>query len=47
MNKPTKIILGLLIVLLAGLSIWWQFYAYKDCRLVGHTKIYCVLRIGK
>lgn len=29
------------------LAIWWQFYAYGDCRAVGHTQIYCILRIGR
>jgi hypothetical protein len=33
------------VCVLAG--IWWTVYSYKDCRMVGHTKTYCILRAGK
>lgn len=44
----TKIIVYMLfIVVLFGLGIWWQTYKFHDCRRVGHTKLYCIMDIGK
>ena len=46
-----NIILGTvtLISFLAVISfaVWWQVYRYQDCKLVGHTKLYCIMNIGK
>lgn len=30
-----------------GLGIWWQVYKFSDCRNVGHSRLYCVMDIGK
>lgn len=43
-----KYLFGILIVLiLLGLSLWWQIYAFNDCKKVGHSTLYCLGRIGK
>lgn len=26
---------------------WLNIYMYEDCKKVGHTTFYCVMRIGK
>jgi hypothetical protein len=33
--------------ILLALGVWWQVYAYRDCKAVGHATTYCVLRIGR
>ena len=35
------------IVLMLVFSVWWQVYAFMDCKNVGHSTLYCVMRIGK
>lgn len=37
------ITLLLVIGLMIFLGISWEVYRYKDCRKVGHTKLYCAL----
>jgi hypothetical protein len=34
------------IIALVALSVWWQIYAYHDCKNVGHSTLYCVMRVG-
>jgi len=46
-NDAKLIAAFLFIIAVFGLSIWWQVYAYQDCKAVGHSTLYCVLRIGK
>jgi Na+/H+ antiporter NhaC len=36
---------GVLPVLLLAFVVWWSVYKFKDCRKVGHSMTYCVLRI--
>lgn len=43
--KALVVIIGCAVFL--AFLIWWNVYAYRDCRNVGHTKFYCVMRIGK
>lgn len=31
---------------LIGGCAWWKVYAYHDCKRVGHSALYCVIRIG-
>jgi len=38
--------LALMILGVLGLLIWWQIYKYSDCRMVGHSNLYCILDIG-
>jgi len=40
-------IIVLIFVGLIGLGIWWDVYKYGDCRKVGHSKLYCIMDIGK
>lgn len=35
---------GIMAVLLAAV-FWWPVYKYKDCRKVGHSKTYCIMKI--
>lgn len=35
------------VVGLLALAVWWQRYQYKDCKNVGHSTLYCVMKIGK
>lgn len=37
----------LFVVLVLAFSAWWQVYAFMDCKAVGHSILYCVMRIGK
>lgn len=41
--------LGMITLFLAlvGLLVWWNVYAFADCKRVGHSTIYCIGRIGK
>lgn len=32
-------------IIMVGFLVWWQFYKYADCTMVGHTKTYCVVNI--
>lgn len=29
-----------------ALAIWWQMYRYHDCKMVGHSTLYCVMDLG-
>jgi hypothetical protein len=43
-----KIIFNILFaIIILSLIFWWQIYRYQDCKSVGHSKLYCVLSIGK
>ena len=35
------------VICLICLSVWWNIYAYQDCKKVGHSTLYCIGRIGK
>lgn len=37
--------IAVLVIAIVGGGIWWTTYKYKDCRKVGHSKIYCVGKI--
>ena len=37
----------ILVVILFGIAIWWNIYAFQDCKKVGHSTLYCLGRIGK
>lgn len=41
------IVLTSFVVGLVSVGILWQVYRYQDCKLVGHTKLYCIMNIGK
>ena len=44
---PAILIVALIIGVMA-LNIWWKWYKYQDCKLVGHTTLYCLsIFIGK
>ena len=30
-----------------ALVVWWQVYRWNECRMVGHSAIYCVLTSGR
>jgi hypothetical protein len=32
----------LIVLALAGLSIWWQWAKYEECHAVGHSHLYCL-----
>lgn len=34
-------------VAIFGLGIWWEIYKFNDCRMVGHSQLYCVGSIGR
>jgi hypothetical protein len=36
----------MIFVALIGGGIWWKTYAYHDCKHVGHSTLYCIVRIG-
>lgn len=36
-----------LFVLAIAATGCWQAYAYQDCLKVGHSKVYCIMRMGK
>lgn len=38
--------LGIVLLALIGFGIGTEVYMYKDCKNVGHSTAYCVLRIG-
>jgi hypothetical protein len=42
--KITIIVLAVLAVV--GLGVWWEVYKYHDCKMVGHSTLYCVLKIN-
>lgn len=39
------ILIGIVAIAIVSLSIWWTIYKYEDCKLVGHTKTYCVMKL--
>ena len=42
--------LVLMVVFFMGIiwtAIGWNIYAFKDCKKVGHSTLYCIGRIGK
>lgn len=43
--KLIAIIVGFTILLTS--AIWCAHYRYVDCLKVGHTKLYCMMTIGK
>lgn len=48
MNKPGVILFATVVILaLIAANIWWQVYRFNDCRAVGHSRLYCILTIGK
>ena len=42
-----KIGVLVLIVALLGVAIWWEVYKYQDCKMVGHSTLYCIGKLGK
>ena len=38
---------ALVLLVLIGLTCAWQVYAYHDCLKVGHSRLYCIGRIGR
>ena len=49
-TKEGIIIWGIMvsiIILVLSFSIWLQLYKFKDCKKVGHSTTYCVLKIGE
>ena len=34
-------------VIVLSFAVWWNIYAYQDCKAVGHSTFYCVMRIGR
>jgi hypothetical protein len=42
----TVLVAGAMILFFA-LMIWWQVYRYHDCKMVGHSTIYCIGSIGR
>ena len=28
------------------LLVWWQVYKFNDCKMVGHSTLYCIAKIG-
>lgn len=38
--------LGLFVVAIVGLAIWWPLYKFHDCKRVGHSALYCVMDVG-
>ena len=47
MKKRTEIWISVIVgALLLCVIVWWQVYAFKDCKRVGHTTTYCIGRIG-
>jgi hypothetical protein len=40
--------LGAVTVILGVIAFgfWWQIYKYQDCLRVGHSKLYCVMKIN-
>ncbi len=43
--KVIGMVLG--VILLFGVGCAWQIYAFKDCKKVGHSTLYCIGKIGK
>lgn len=37
----------LFVIMLFAIVIAWQVYAFKDCKRVGHSTMYCIGRIGR
>ena len=37
----------LFFVILFALAGWWQVFRWHDCRHVGHSKLYCIMTVGK
>jgi len=39
--------IGIIILVIGSLyfSLWWMQYKYKDCMKVGHSHLYCVMRL--
>jgi hypothetical protein len=35
------------IIAFLSLGVWWQVYRWEDCRMVGHSTLYCIMTIGK
>lgn len=34
------------ISLIVAFGSWWEIYKYHDCKKVGHSGLYCVVKIG-
>lgn len=47
MKISTILALTALLIALIGLAVGWQLYAWQECRRVGHSSLYCMMRIGR
>lgn len=36
----------LLFIGIFACGIWFEVFKYKDCKKVGHSKLYCILKIN-
>ena len=43
----TYFIIILILIGVLSIPIAWNIYAFKDCKKVGHSTLYCIGRIGK
>ena len=34
-------------VAVVGAAIWWQMYRWHDCRIVGHSWLYCLATVSR
>lgn len=37
----------LLFAALLATGVWWEVYKYQDCKMVGRSTLYCVMRVGQ
>jgi len=44
--KDEIIVPAIIIIIICILGIWIDVYKYKDCKKVGHSKMYCILSFG-
>lgn len=44
--KQLILAIAFVMAIFAG-AIWWQVYAFKECKKVGHSTFYCIMRSGK
>lgn len=46
-NFVSFALVALAFAALLGFGVWWERYKFHDCRKVGHSRLYCVMDIGK
>lgn len=42
-----KIAFFVALITVAALDVAWKRFEYLECLRVGHSKLYCVFRVGK